>query len=440
MDIILTHENADFDAVAGLLAASRLYPDSLPVLPERLNQNVARFLALYGGALPFIHQADLKSKSVDHVTLVDTQRMSQIKQIRPDVPVTIIDHHLANADIATQHTFIFEPVGAVTTWLVEQIQQKGITVSPLEATLLMLGIYEDTGSLVYGTTTPRDIKAASWLLEQQADLDTVRRFLAPTLSTEQQNLLELLLKHMQTRDVHGYGISMSAVTVPEYVHEVSGVVQRLRDFLDSSALFVVVDMPNAKLLVARSTVDAIKVDNIARLLGGGGHGRAAAATIHDRSLEEIAAVVWKELDATVLPITRVADLMSYGVQTVEVNQPLSEVIRRLRQIGHEGYPVVDAGLVVGLLTRRDLDRADEHKMRDLRVKDVMSAGSITLTPKASVFELEQKLVNSGWGQIPIVDDAGKLIGIVTRTDLLKYWSKLHPSSQPPERFADDATI
>lgn len=434
MDIILTHENADFDAVAGLLAAARLYPDSIPVLPERLNQNVARFLALYGGAFPFTHQADLKARTVSHVVLVDTQRLTSIKHMRKDVVVTVIDHHPANGEIVPQQSFTYEPVGAVTTWLVEQIQQRGIAINTLEATLLILGIYEDTGSLTYGTTTPRDLRAASWLLEQHAVLDTARRFLAPALSAEQQSLLELLLKQMQTRDIQGYNVSISAVTVPEYIHEVSSVAHRLRDLLDSAALFVVVDMPNGKLLVARSTVDAINVGEIARMLGGGGHGRAAAATIRERTLEEIISIVWKELEASVLPMTRVADLMSYGVQTVEVGKPLSAVIRRLRQIGHEGYPVSDAGRVVGLLTRRDLDRADEHQMRELRVRDVMSAGSVTLTPNASVFELERKLVDSGWGQIPIVDDAGKLIGIVTRTDLLKHWSNLHPSSQPPERL------
>lgn len=434
MDIILTHENADFDAIAGLLAAAKLYPDSVPVLPERLNQNVARFLALYGGAFPFVRQGDLKARTIGHVILVDTQRMAQIKHMRKDVAVTIIDHHPASGEMPSQQSFTYEPVGAVTTLLAEQIQQKGIAVNTLEATLLMLGIYEDTGSLTYGTTTSRDIKAAGWLLEQQAVLDTVRRFLSPSLSDEQQNLLELLLKHMQTRDIHGYSVSMSAVAVPEYIHEVSGVAHRLRDLLDSAALFVVVDMPNGKLLVARSTVDAINVGDIARMLGGGGHGRAAAATIRDRSLEEIVSDIWKVLEATVLPMTRVADLMSYGLQTVKVDQPLRAVIRRLRQIGHEGYPVVDRGRVVGLLTRRDLDRADEHQMQDLSVRDVMTAGSVTLTPNASVYDLEHKLVNSGWGQIPIVDDAGKLIGIVTRTDLLKYWSTLHPSSQPAERL------
>ncbi len=433
MDIILTHENADFDAVAGLLAAAKLHPDSLPVLPERLNQNVARFLALYGGAFPFVRQADVKARMIAQVVLVDTQRMISIKHMRSDIAVTIIDHHPANGEFSEQYTFTYEPVGAVTTWLVEQIQQKGIVLNTLETTLLMLGIYEDTGSLSYGTTTPRDIKAASWLLEQNAALDTVRRFLAPALSAEQQSLFELLLKQIQTRDIHGYKVSISAVSVPEYVHEVSGVAHRLRDLLDSAALFVVVEMPNGTLLVARSTVDAINVGDITRVLGGGGHGRAAAATIRDRSLDEIITVIWRELESSVLPLTRVADLMSYGVQTVDVSKPLSAVIRRVRQIGHEGFPVVEAGHVVGLLTRRDLDRADEHQLRELHVRDVMSAGKVTLTPNDSVFDFERKLVESGWGQIPVVDDTGKLIGIVTRTDLLKYWSKQHPSLQAGER-------
>ncbi len=434
MDVILTHENADFDAVAGLLAAARLYPDCVPVVPDRINQNVARFLALYGGAFPFVRQADLKTRTIKHIILVDTQRMVRLKHVRSDVTVQIIDHHPASSDIAAQHTFTYEPVGAVTTWLVEQIQQKGISLSTLEATLMMLGIYEDTGSLAYGTTTVRDLIAASWLLGQQAVMDTVRRFLSPALTVEQQDLLELLLQQMETRDIQGYGVSISAVSVTEYVSEVSGVTHRLRDLLDSSALFVVVEMPNGTLLVARSTVNAINVGEIARLLGGGGHGRAAAATIRDRTLETIVAEIWRQLETSVLPVTRVADLMSYGVQTVEAGQPLSAVIRRLRQIGHEGYPVVDAGQVVGLLTRRELDRADEHHMRDLLVQDVMSAGNVTLMPSASVFELERILVDSGWGQIPIVDDAKKLIGIVTRTDLLNYWSKSHPSSRLSERL------
>jgi tRNA nucleotidyltransferase (CCA-adding enzyme) len=96
VDIILTHENADFDAIAGSFAASRLYPNAIPVLPERLNQNVARFLALYGGAFPFVRQADLKAQIVSHLIWVDTQRTNQFKEALANASIQIIDHHPDN--------------------------------------------------------------------------------------------------------------------------------------------------------------------------------------------------------------------------------------------------------------------------------------------------------------------------------------------------------
>ena len=124
----------------------------------------------------------------------------------------------------------------------------------------------------------------------------------------------------------------------------------------------------------------------------------------------------------------VADLMSYGVQTLDPDVKIGSVARRLRLIGHEGYPVVENGRVVGLLTRRDADRALEHDLGHLTVRDVMVAGAVTLLPEDPVSLLERHMVESGWGQIPVVDGDGKLIGIVTRTDLIKHWAQVHPSA------------
>jgi len=55
-------------------------------------------------------------------------------------------------------------------------------------------VYEDTGSLTYGTTTVRDLNAASWLLQQQAVMDTVRQFSIACIECRTANLLQLLLK------------------------------------------------------------------------------------------------------------------------------------------------------------------------------------------------------------------------------------------------------
>jgi tRNA nucleotidyltransferase (CCA-adding enzyme) len=58
MRLILTHENADFDAVASLLAAAKLHPSATPLLPRRVNRNVDQFLTLYWDAFQFTRPSD----------------------------------------------------------------------------------------------------------------------------------------------------------------------------------------------------------------------------------------------------------------------------------------------------------------------------------------------------------------------------------------------
>ncbi|MBI5669059.1 MAG: CBS domain-containing protein [Chloroflexi bacterium] len=434
MELIVTHENADFDAIAAMLAAHKLYPDAIPVLPERVNQNVAGFVTLYEKGLPFVPQRDVRAGSVRKLIVVDTQRPIQLRGLPANTPMHLIDHHPLARDLQPHQTFTYEPVGATTTLLVERIQTQGIPLAPLEATLLALGIYEDTGSLLYGTTTPRDLRAATWLLENQASLDTIRRFLFPPLTEEQQALFEQLVKAAESRMLEGYTITVSAVAADHYITQISSVAHRLRDTLDPAALFVVVAMPTSIQLVGRSTIDALDVGEVARLFGGGGHNRAAAATVHDKTLDETVAALWDAVTARIKPTTRVADLMSFGAHTIDVNQRISNVIRQLRRIGHEGFPVVENGQVVGLLTRRDMDRAVEHGLGNLTASDIMSAGTVTLRPDDSVLTLEQRMVESGWGQIPVVNEAGNIIGIVTRTDLINHWARSHPPARPPDRL------
>lgn len=429
MHVILTHQNADFDAIASMLGAFKLYPDALPVLPGRQNRNVVEFLALYRSALPFIPQKDLDSRAhVSKITLTDTYKPIDLKGMKAEVPTHIIDHHRMKRPLREHETWDGELLGAATTILVERIQRKHIQISSLEATLLMLGIYEDTGMLTYGGTTSRDIRAASWLLDQGAVLDTVRRFLQHPLSDEQQPLFEMLLNHADTRDINGYPITVSTAESDVYVAGINTVTHRLRTMLDSTALFSVVQLPETVQLVCRSSHDAVNVGEVARLFGGGGHARAAAATIHDWEPQQVVHTIWSHLAGAVSPAVRVADLMSFGVQTVDADDHVANVIHAIRRIGHEGYPVLDEGIVVGLLNRRDADRASEHGLLRITVREIMQSGNIKLKPDDSVFTLEQTMVETGWGQIPVVDDKQQLIGIVTRTDLIKHWANIHPTA------------
>lgn len=434
MRVITTHDNADFDGVAAMLAAHRLYPDAVPVLPRRLARNVRQFIALFQNGLPFVHWKAFKVSTIDAVILVDTQKLPEMRQKRHDAPVQIIDHHPQESQFDANTSFFGEIVGAATTLLVERLRQRGdVQLTSLEATLLALGIYSDTGSLTYGTTTARDALAAAWLIEQGAVVDRIRTYMSPPLNEVQRDLLNLLMAALETRTIQGHTIAVATARVERYVENINSVAHRLRDLIDPTALFVLVEMHTHSnrivQIVARSREDAVDVGSITRSFGGGGHSRAAAAHVSDQALSAVVETLWHRLSEQVQPVASVSDLMSFGVQTVAAEARLHDIIVGLRRIGHEGFPVLHDERVVGLLTRRDADRALTHGLKDATVRDVMVAGSVTLKPTDSVATLERVMVQSDWGQIPVIDDQQRLIGIVTRTDLIKHWANVHPPNE-----------
>jgi len=443
MLLILTHENADFDAVASQFAAHKLYPEGLPLLSRRVNRNVNQFLTLYWDVLPFMRPGDWQRRRIERVLLVDTQSLPSVRGLHPHkTAVQVIDHH-EPGDLSLDWRYQLEKVGATTAILVEMLQKAGLGLTAVEATLLLLGIYEDTGSLTYDTTTKRDAAAVAWLLEQGAQLPVVRRFLNITLSTSQQNLYHQLQESAEWLEMEGQTIVLTAAVCPEdFDDEISAVAHRLRDALSPDALLLLVQLrPQHIQLVARSASDRLDVAQIAQAFGGGGHNRAAAATITDQSLNEAVARLRALLPQVVKPAAKVAEIMSYGVQTLAPATSVAEAALQMQRFGHEGYPVVDSdtGQLVGLLTRRAVDRAMNHKMERQPISQIMRAGQVTVRPDDSIERLQRLMMVEGWGQVPVVTATadpqeaghGRIIGIVTRTDLLNLLST--PVSPPEEQ-------
>ncbi|MGD2147986.1 MAG: CBS domain-containing protein [Anaerolineae bacterium] len=420
MEVILTHENADFDAIASLLGAHKLFPAAVPVLPRRINRNGSAFLALYGAELPLVHPDDLSSGTIDRAILVDTQSLTTLKGMVENLRVDIIDHHRLGRSLPANWTYSGEQMGATTTLLTEEISARFLRLDQLEATLLLLGIYEDTGSLSYQSTTVRDVRAAAWLMEQGARLDQINEFLHWPLGVEQRDLYERLLEVSQTYEIEGHTIVIAAESAAEYSDELSTLAHKLRDLLTPSALFMIVALDGRIQLVARSTTDDIDVATVARRFGGGGHARAAAALIHNRGLEAVCAELLEVLPDVVQPAVTVAEAMSFGVQVLSPEETVAEAANQMRRTGHEGYPIVQDDRVVGLVTRRDVDRALQFEMSSAPVTQIMDAGNVTVGPSDSVEYVQQLMIESGWGQIPVVDD-DQVVGVVTRTDLITLW-------------------
>ena len=436
MKLILTHDHTDLDAVASQVGAWKLDPTWTPVAGRYLNRNVQAFLTLHWDELPFVQDEALPDEPVTAMLLVDTQAPPSLRKVDLNqVPtVRVIDHHALRDNTPKTWQVELDQTGSCAALLVERIVAKGLTLSWVEATLMLLGIHEDTGSLVYGGTTPRDVRAAAWLMEQGADLDTVRAFLDHPLDERQQALYRSLLEGSETLTINGFLVVIAAGRSDKYVNDVSSLANNIRQLYDPAALVLAAHMNGHTQLVARSTTDEINVGELMRAFGGGGHPRAAAAFVEAQPLDEVVAQLKTRLPEFVQPALTVNDLMSRGrIRTFLETQPIQEAHAVMQRWGHEGFPVLnEAEHVVGLLTRRDVDRAVQHGLGGAQLREFMQRGTVSVAPTDSIAHVRRVMTSENIGQLAVVHpDSDQLLGIITRTDLLRSVSP--PAQRHPQR-------
>lgn len=432
VQLILTHENTDFDGLASQLAAWKLYPQAQPVLPRRPNRNLRDFLTLYWDELPYVRYEDLPRRiEVERIILVDTQTLVTPRGMTDDTIVQIIDHHPLSRDLPPNWTYTGDEVGATVTLLLERIVTQGIRLTRVEATLLALGIYEDTGSLAYPTTTIRDLRCATWLAEHGANLAVVSDFLHHALTDQQLALYDALLDSAQAIDFSGHTVVIATATAEGYVEEISTLAHKIRDLYDPAGLFLLVDLGEHLQLVARSTTDAVDVGHIASHFGGGGHTRAAAALVRGKDLKGTRQRLVDFLERHIHPIETVEQIMSHGVHTLSPDATVDQAAEAMLKYGFEGFPVVEEnGQILGVLSRREIDRASRLRLGNMPVSHYMTKGDIYVAASDSVERLQQIMTQFGVGQVPVVSDR-QIVGVVTRTDLIKLWAT--PPRQPPRR-------
>jgi len=128
---------------------------------------------------------------------------------------------------------------------------------------------------------------------------------------------------------------------------------------------------------------------------------------------------------------QVKELMSTAVEAVERNDDLSRVedLMAAKKLRH--LPVLENGEVVAVVSQRDLfkammsstmgygEKAQKAYLHSVRVKEIMAYPVVTVTPDTSVDEAADLMLQKGIGCLPVLDGS-QLVGIVTKTDLLRY--------------------
>jgi len=441
--VITAHANADFDALAAMVAASKLYPGAVLIFPGSQESNLRNFF-IESTTYLFNFKAfkDIDPASVELLVVVDTRQRSRIPHVRPvlDNPALRIhtyDHHPdSDEDLPVEYSLV-KMWGSTTTILVHEIQDKGMELSGEEATLLGLGIYEDTGSFGFNTTTPQDFQAAAWLKGWGMDIEVISDLLSHELSAMQVTYLGELLKNAKSYDIHGVDVIITEMSTDKFVPDFALLVHKLMDMEKIKVCFALGRMGDRIHVVSRSKNPDVNVGQICSSLGGGGHGAAASATVKDKTLAEVRDDLFALFYSQINPQVVVDGLMSRPPVVIEGDKTVDDAVELMTRYGLKDVPVVAPGSMrcIGIMGHKTGDKAVSHHLGSVGLSEYMTRTFETVEVKTDLYRVMEIILSNRQRMLPVVE-AGKLVGVITRTDLMNMLIEEPariPDSVMPER-------
>ncbi len=423
LTVITTHINTDFDAFASMLAAKKLYPDALVVFPGSQEKSLRDFFVksmVYMYNIVKIKDIDLNA--VARLVLVDTRQASRIGKFasivhRPGLEVHIYDHHPPMPDDLSGSVEVTQITGATVTILTKILRRKKISITHEEATIMALGLYEDTGSFTFTSTTEDDYLAAAYLLSKGANLNVVSDIIIREMTPEQVSLLNEMIEGITHRTVNGVDVAVTSVSCDTYVADFALLIHKLRDIQNLDVIFALASMENRVHMIARSRLPEVDVGKIAMAFGGGGHPSAASATIRGQTLIQIEEKLFGLLNQFINPERSARDLVSAPAIHVEPAVTLKEAHDLLTRYNVNVLVVLESDNLLGIISRQVIEKAIHHKLEHVPVREYMTINIDTVSPDATLSEIQEKIIGNKQRLLPVVEN-GRVVGVITRTDLL----------------------
>jgi len=427
LTIITTHVNADFDALASMLAAQKLYPDALVVFPGSQEKTLRNFFI--NSMAYLFNMADVKTidfVKVKRLVLVDTRQPGRIGQLatlleKPDLEIHIYDHHPFMTNDIRGHTEICRPTGATVTILCGILKEKNIGITPDEATIMCLGIYEDTGSFTFPSTCAEDFLAAAHLVSSGANLNTVADLIAREISPEQVSLLNEMIQAATRLNINGIEVMVTRVRTDTYVPDFAFLVHKLMKMEDIDAIFTLASMGNKIYMVARSRIPDVDVGAVTAHLGGGGHTFAAAATIKGKTMVQVENRLIDTIYKMVRSKRMAKDLMSSPPIVIGPDVTCKEASKLLTQYNINALLVMGKSRMkedlLGFITRQIIEKALYHGLDLVPVIEYMNTEIASVDADSDLSEIQEKIIENKQRILPVIDN-GLVVGVVTRTDLL----------------------
>jgi len=421
MDIIVTHANADFDALASLVAASKLYPNAKIVLPAMQERGVRDFLAILHDLVRVESEKSIDFKKMRRLIIVDTRLKNRIGKAQeflnnPGLKIHCYDHHPQSKNDLSAVRNIYRRRGATVTILLEIIKKRKMPISPLEATVFALGIYEDTGSLTFQSTTKKDIDMVGYLFSRGANLSLISLCLNKELSDAEMHLLSAMIDATRTYRISGVNVGIASVISRDQALDLAWVMHKLLEIENLNVLFALINVKDRIQMIARSRLKFVDVNKIVRKFGGGGHHSAASATIRAKKLEDIESELVKILKNNIKADLKAKDVMTEDVETFRPRLLVAQAKKAMDKLQLNAVAVVERGKLEGIIQRADIERALNNGYAHAPIKAYMRKKAVAVDFNTPAEDVHAIMSKRRLECMPVIHK-GKLSGIINLKDV-----------------------
>ena len=427
LDLVTTHQNADLDGLASMVALHLLVGPLALALPAGMDPDSKRFWSDHAAGLPpIVGQPQLlrrlQEAPLRRLVVADTAHAGRLGPIAAYVPrfadVIAYDTHPPTDDDLPRADFA--QGSATVSGLVLALQAAGKQPSTVEAGLFLLAIHQDTGHFTFQSTTPVDHEAAAVCCRWGAPLTWPAQYVPKGFTREQLALLDAMAQTSETQRVGGIDVTVLAMELSTYEPNLAVLVEQLREAEAWSAVVGVFGSGERTFCIGRSA-GAMDVGAFMRRLGGGGHGNAASAVLRKCTFAEARRQVEQNLREHLGQVLTAGSHAAQPVLCLPAGATVEQASDALHKRRIQAMPLArgrgDQRRYIGVVARHDVDAAIRHGMGAHAVTEICT-DPCWVAPDCLLTDV-LPLLMTGSRNLVLVGEMPRAQGVLTRGLVLR---------------------
>ncbi len=299
---LISHKSPDGDSLGSVAGLGQALMEMGKEVTLFVNDKIPEKYEFLAEKNPYVLYKKGMGKNMDLLFVLDCGQASRLdysEEILNEAKTVInMDHHMKNPNFG-HINWVDTDISSTCELVLELINKLKLPLNYAGTTALYTGIVTDTGSFMYDNTAPKTLRAAAELLELGVDKDRIYREAFQSRNIKEVKLLGEVVKDLTPLfDGRVALSSLSQEKLKAYdldIQAMDELIDFTRDIAGVEISVVLKEMENGGTKIGFRSKNAYRVDSLARSLGGGGHEKAAGATVK-MNLAETEAMLIKALE------------------------------------------------------------------------------------------------------------------------------------------------